>query len=209
MTEEITPEILLNAYAAGYFPMAESRHESELYWFNPPRRGIIPLDGFHTPRKLARLVKQKPFEIRIDTAFDAVMRNCAQPRPNHPDSWINSRILILYGKLHRMGYAHSVECWQEKRLVGGVYGVSLGGAFFGESMFSKVPNASKVALVHLVARLRAAGYQLFDTQFVNDHLKQFGVIEIRKKDYLALLEKALNVFPNPSTRFLTASPITS
>lgn len=193
--------------------MSDSRKSDKLYWFNPEMRGILPLDAFHIPRSLAKRMRQHPFEIRVDTAFREVMEACAQtPHHKHDtigDSWINDRIIALYTALHQEGHAHSVESWENGVLVGGLYGVSIGGAFFGESMFSLVPDASKVALVHLVDRLNAAGYHLLDTQFVNDHLKQFGVKEIPREDYFPMLEAALNASANPSSRFLTVSPISS
>ena len=198
---------------SGYFPMADSKHSSKLYWFNPEQRGIIPLDNFHVPRSLAKVVKKNPFTIRFNTAFDNVIHACAEASHHRKtpttDSWINPRIVELYTELHRMRFAVSVETYKGEELVGGLYGVSIGGAFFGESMFSLVPEASKVALVHLVQKLIACGYTLLDTQFVNDHLKQFGVVEIARDDYLLMLEKSLKASPNPSSRFFTESPINS
>jgi leucyl/phenylalanyl-tRNA--protein transferase len=194
----ITPEILLTAYAAGVFPMAESADDPELFWVEPQRRGIIPLDAFHVPRRLRRVVRNGGFEVRCDSAFEAVMRGCAEASDKRPNTWINDEILRLYTTLFRQGAAHSVECWHTGRLVGGLYGVSLGAAFFGESMFSRVSDASKVALVHLVARLRLGGYRLLDTQFLTPHLARFGGIEISKGRYRRLLAEALAysaVFP--------------
>jgi leucyl/phenylalanyl-tRNA---protein transferase len=194
----LSPEILLRAYAAGIFPMAESADDPELFWVDPKRRGIIPLDGFHVPRRLRRIVRQNLFAIRCDTAFEAVMRGCAESSDKRPNTWINDEILELYTGLFERGAAHSVECWREGELVGGLYGVSLGGAFFGESMFSRVTDASKVALVHLVARLRHGGYRVLDTQFLTPHLAQFGAIEISRARYHRLLGEALRyrgVFP--------------
>lgn len=206
MTQPLSAEDLLAAYSAGYFPMAESRSSDELLWFNPVRRGILPLDDFHVPRGLKRFMKNNPFETRINTAFESVMRACAEvPRSHEDGTWINDEMIKCYCELHRMGHAHSVESWREGTLVGGLYGVSIGGAFMGESMFSYESEASKVALVALVGRLRAAGYQLLDTQFVNEHLRQFGAIEIRKKRYLELLDKAIKAPDNPSSRFATIS----
>lgn len=205
----LTPEILIRAYTQGYFPMAESRHDPNIYWFHPEKRGIIPLDEFHVPRSLKKLLREQRYEVRFDGAFEEVIRACAEPNQLRKDSWINDTIINLYIGLWELGFAHSVECWRDGELKGGLYGVSLGGAFFGESMFSRESGASKVALVHLVERLREAGYQLLDTQYINPHLLQFGAVEIRRDDYLALLEKALNTSPNPSARFLTASPMTS
>lgn len=190
---ELTPELLLRAYAGGIFPMAESRRTRSVFWVDPETRGILPLDRFHVPRSLRKTVRHGPLAVRCDTAFEAVMRACAAPRPGHPDTWINEPILAAYTRLHRLGFAHSVECWQDDALVGGLYGVSMGGAFFGESMFSRVRDASKVALVHLVARLRLGGYQLLDVQFVTEHLARFGVEEIPARIYLERLEAALQV----------------
>jgi leucyl/phenylalanyl-tRNA--protein transferase len=194
----LSPEILLRAYASGIFPMAETADDPELFWVDPKRRGIIPLDAFHVPRRLRRIVRQNVFTIRCDTAFEAVMHGCAESSDKRPNTWINDEILELYTGLFARGAAHSVECWHEGELVGGLYGVSLGAAFFGESMFSRVTDASKVALVHLVARLRYGRYRLLDTQFVTPHLAQFGAIEITRARYHRLLAEALRyrgVFP--------------
>jgi leucyl/phenylalanyl-tRNA--protein transferase len=187
----LTPDILLQAYAAGIFPMAESAADPELFWVDPRRRGIIPLDAFHVPRRLKRVLRREIFKVRCDTAFEAVMRGCAEASETRPSTWINDEILRLYTALFARGAAHSVECWHEGELVGGLYGVSLGAAFFGESMFSRIGDASKVALVHLVARLRQGGYRLLDTQFVTPHLAQFGAIEITRARYHRLLAEAL------------------
>jgi leucyl/phenylalanyl-tRNA---protein transferase len=187
----LSPDILLQAYAAGLFPMAESADDLELFWVDPRRRGILPLDAFHVPRRLQRVVRRGVFEIRIDTSFAAVMRGCAAASETRPSTWINDEIVRLYTALAVRGIAHSVECWHEGDLVGGLYGVSLGAAFFGESMFSRVTDASKVALVHLVARLRLGGYRLLDTQFLTPHLAQFGGIEISRARYHRLLSEAL------------------
>ena len=194
----LTPDILLKAYAAGIFPMAETADDPELFWVEPRWRGILPLDGFHAPRRLRRVVRQGHFTVRCDTAFEAVMRGCAEASDKRPNTWINDEILRLYAGLFARGAAHSVECWYEGELAGGLYGVSLGAAFFGESMFSRVTDASKVALVHLVARLRQGGYRLLDTQFLTPHLAQFGGIEISRARYRRLLAEALRyraVFP--------------
>jgi leucyl/phenylalanyl-tRNA--protein transferase len=194
----LTPDILLKAYAAGIFPMAETADDPELFWVDPRWRGILPLDGFHVPRRLRRVVRQGHFTVRCDTAFEAVMRGCAEASDKRPNTWINDEILRLYAGLFARGAAHSVECWHEGELAGGLYGVSLGAAFFGESMFSRVTDASKVALVHLVARLRQGGYRLLDTQFLTPHLAQFGGIEISRARYRRLLAEALRyraVFP--------------
>jgi leucyl/phenylalanyl-tRNA--protein transferase len=206
----LTTEALLAAYASGYFPMADSRDAKELHWYYPVRRGVLPLDTFHVPRSLQKFLRHNPYRVTFDRVFEQVIHACADMRSaKRKESWINDRIIALYCELAEQGYAHSVECWKGEELVGGLYGVSLGGAFFGESMFSVAGNASKVALVFLVERLRQAGYRLLDTQYVNDHLLQFGVKEIPRSDYLSLLEKALKASPNPSTRFLTPSDIRS
>lgn len=188
----ITPQILLKAYAAGIFPMAESAEDSALYWIEPELRGVIPLDRFHVPRSLAKLVRRQPFEIRIDSDFAGVIDGCAAPSPGRRSTWINGRIRALYGQLHRMGFCHTVECWREGRLVGGLYGVRIGAAFFGESMFSRARDASKVALVHLVARLNAGRFRLLDAQFVTEHLQRFGCEEVARPTYHVRLERALS-----------------
>ncbi|MCC2111580.1 MAG: leucyl/phenylalanyl-tRNA--protein transferase [Hyphomicrobiales bacterium] len=188
---EITPQVLLKAYACGIFPMAESAEDPALYWIEPERRGIIPLDQFHIPRSLAKIVKQDRFEIRVDSDFTGVIEGCAEPAPGRRKTWINDRIRRLYGELFEMGYCHTIEAWREGRLVGGLYGIKIGAAFFGESMFARERDASKVALVHLVARLIAGGFQLLDTQFVTDHLRRFGAMEIGRRRYQELLDAAL------------------
>jgi leucyl/phenylalanyl-tRNA--protein transferase len=188
---EITPEVLLKAYAVGIFPMAESADDPGLYWIEPEARGFIPLDAFHLPRRLARTVAADVFEVRIDTDFAGVIAGCAEPVEGRPKTWINDRIRRLYGELYRLGHCHTVETWQDGRLVGGLYGVRLGAAFFGESMFSRARDASKVALVHLVARLRAGGFRLLDTQFTTRHLKQFGAIDVDRRLYHRMLEEAI------------------
>lgn len=187
----LTPELLLKAYAAGIFPMAERRGDPDLFWVAPEKRGILPLDGFHIPRRLARTVKSDRFDVRIDSAFADVIAACAEAAPDREESWINAEIVSLYGELHRRGAAHSVECWRNGKLVGGLYGVKLGAAFFGESMFSRERDASKVALVHLVARLIGGGFELLDAQFLTAHLAQFGAIAIPQSQYLGLLAHAL------------------
>ncbi|HEY2034290.1 MAG TPA: leucyl/phenylalanyl-tRNA--protein transferase [Rhizomicrobium sp.] len=187
----LTPELLLQAYRAGIFPMAERRDDPSLFWVSPDARGIFPLDKFHLPRRLARTVKSDRFTVRIDTAFREVMQLCAAPAPDRHESWINDEILSLYTALHKKGHAHSVECWREGKIVGGLYGVKIGAAFFGESMFSRERDASKVALAHLVARLKVGGFRLLDAQFITSHLQQFGAIEIPRDVYLELLAAAL------------------
>ncbi len=189
---KLTPEILLRAYAVGLFPMAERRDDPNLFWIDPEKRGILPLDGFHVSRRLRRTVRSRRYDVSCNTAFGDVVRACAAPGPNREDTWINDEILSLYGDLHALGRAHCVETWLDGELVGGLYGVSLGAAFFGESMFSLARDASKVALVHLVARLVKGGYKLLDTQFVTDHLTQFGVVELPRAGYRELLSEALD-----------------
>ncbi|HVJ55429.1 MAG TPA: leucyl/phenylalanyl-tRNA--protein transferase [Aliidongia sp.] len=202
----LTPDLLLRAYAAGIFPMADSAEDPEIFWVDPEWRGIIPLDKFHIPGRLRRTLKQQSFEIRCDTAFEAVIRGCAAPAPDRPRTWINEEIVSLYSELFQRGLAHSVESWYEGELVGGLYGVSLNGAFFGESMFSRMTDASKVALVHLVARLVAGGYTLLDTQFVTTHLQRFGAIEIPRADYRRRLARAMTQ-PALFQPFLPAGPL--
>ncbi|BAI73015.1 leucyl/phenylalanyl-tRNA--protein transferase [Azospirillum sp. B510] len=187
----LSAPILLRAYAAGIFPMAESAESRELHWFDPERRGILPLDGFHVSRSLRKTLRRRPFELRFDSAFRAVIEGCAEATEERPKTWINDDIIRLYGDLFDSGFAHSVECWRDGRLVGGLYGVSIGGAYFGESMFSRETGASKVALVHLVARLRAAGFALLDTQFVTEHLSRFGAVEIPRTEYRRRLAAAM------------------
>ena len=189
---EITPQVLLKAYALGIFPMAESADDPGLYWIEPEQRGILPLDRFHVPRRLARTVASGRFEIRIDHDFAAVIGGCADATTGRPKTWINQRIRRLYGELFTIGACHTVEVWHDGALVGGLYGVSLGAAFFGESMFSRQRDASKVALVHLVERLKAGGYTLLDTQFTTPHLKQFGAIDVDRAHYQRLLDEAID-----------------
>lgn len=217
---KLTPELLVRAYASGLFPMAESRGSDEVAWYAADPRAVIPLDGFHVSRSLRRTLRQAPFEVRVDTAFEAVVRGCAEPRPYADETWINEEIVRAYTALHRLGLAHSVEAWERDadtasaqaggsaramegaairdtvpadRLLGGIYGVALGGAFFGESMFSRVSGASKVCLAHLAERLRRRGYALFDVQMSNPHLEQFGVRELPEREYLAQLHRALEL----------------
>lgn len=194
----ITVDILLRAYSAGLFPMADSADDPELFWVEPEVRGIIPLNGFHVSKSLAKAMRKKPFEIRFNTAFEAVMAGCAAEAPDRPSTWINATIRRLYTELHQIGHAHSVEAWEGEELVGGLYGVSLGAAFFGESMFSRRTNASKICLVHLVERLRASGFVLLDTQFTTEHLKTFGAIDVPKQEYAKMLDLAVN---RPSLQF--------
>ena len=187
----ITPQILLHAYAAGVFPMAEDADDDELFWVEPEWRGVLPLDEFHVPRSLRRTLRRASFEVRYDTDFSGVLDGCAGGGPERPKTWINGPIRELYGELFRLGHCHTVETWREGKLVGGLYGVTLGRAFFGESMFSRERDASKVALVHLVGTLRAGGYALLDTQFVTEHLQRFGVRAVHREDYDELLAAAL------------------
>ncbi|HEY4075625.1 MAG TPA: leucyl/phenylalanyl-tRNA--protein transferase [Rhizomicrobium sp.] len=189
---QLTPDILLRAYAEGLFPMAERRGDPTLYWVSPEKRGIIPLDTFHVPHRLARTVRSGRFIVTADYAFADVMRACAAPAPGREESWINDEILHLYTALHVGGRAHSIECWRDDALVGGLYGVRLGAAFFGESMFSRQTDASKVALVHLVEALKRGGFTLLDTQFLTSHLARFGAIEIPREQYLMKLTNALS-----------------
>jgi leucyl/phenylalanyl-tRNA---protein transferase len=188
---EITPEVLLKAYACGIFPMAESADDPALYWIEPDERGVIPLGNFHVPARLARTVRTTPFTVLIDHDFDAVIDGCAEPKRDRARTWINERIRRIYRALYEAGHCHSVEVYDDDNLVGGLYGVSLGRAFFGESMFHRARDASKIALVHLVARLKSGGYKLLDTQFVTDHLRMFGAFEVPKQRYHRLLEEAI------------------
>ena len=190
---KITPDIVLQAYATGVFPMSEGRENSEMFWVDPEQRGILPLAGFHLSRRLRRTVRRETYEIVIDRAFEAVMTACASPATGRWTTWINHEIQDLFMALHRRGHAHSVEAWAGGELVGGLYGIALGGAFFGESMFSRRTDASKVALAHLVGRLLGGGFVLLDTQFITDHLRQFGAVEISRDDYRSRLEAALLV----------------
>ena len=189
---EITPDLLLQAYRIGVFPMGERRDDPKLYWLDPRLRAVLPLDGFHLPHRLARTIRAGRFEVGADSAFADIVRACAEPRPGHPESWINAPIVELYTELHRRGHAHSVECRLDGRLVGGLYGVSVGAVFFGESMFSRERDASKVALVHLVARLIKGGFRLLDCQFMTEHLRSFGAIEIPREEFRILLADAID-----------------
>lgn len=188
----IIPErTLLAAYRSGQFPMAEAREDEDVYWIDPPLRGILPLDAFHVPKRLARTMRTSRFRITVDVAFAQVMAACAAVAPQRLNTWINPLIERSYFNLHAKGHAHSVEVWDGTNLVGGLYGVSIGAAFFGESMFSRQTDASKVALVHLAERLKAGSYKLLDTQFITEHLKQFGAIEIVRERYKRLLAEAV------------------
>ena len=188
---EVTPELMLRAYRAGLFPMAETRRGDRLYWLDPEQRGVLPLAEFHVPRRLLRTVLSDGFAVAVDRDFPAVIAACAEAAEGREDTWINRDIERLFNALHGSGHAHSVEVYQHGRLVGGLYGVTLGGAFFGESMFSRERDASKVALVHLVARLRIGGFRLLDTQFVTNHLSQFGAREVPRDAYKSLLAQAV------------------
>ncbi|ODR98857.1 leucyl/phenylalanyl-tRNA--protein transferase [Methyloceanibacter methanicus] len=189
---EITPQVLLKAYSCGIFPMAESADNNALYWIEPERRGILPLDAVHIPKSLARTIRRATFEVRIDNDFDAVIEGCAEPRAGRRSTWINGRIRSLYRELFALGHCHTVEVWQDGELTGGLYGVHLGRAFFGESMFSRARDASKIALVYLIARLKYGGFTLLDTQFITDHLARFGAVEISRQAFQRRLEDALD-----------------
>jgi len=190
---KITPQVLLKAYACGLFPMAESADDPTLYWIEPDQRGVIPLDTFHVPRSLSKIIRKGVFDVRVDTDFDGVISGCAELTSERRETWINQPIRELYGELFHMGFCHTVECWKDGALMGGLYGIHIGGAFFGESMFSRIPDASKVALVHLRNRLKAGGFTLLDTQFVTDHLRKFGAHEVPRAEYNELLQDALQV----------------
>ena len=190
---DITPEVLLKAYSCGIFPMAESAEDPALFWIEPQHRGVLPLDEIHISRRMKKTLRSSPFEIRIDHDFQGVIDGCAGDGPTRPSTWINDRIRKLYGALFDMGHCHTVEAWCDDKLVGGLYGVHLKGAFFGESMFSRASNASKITLMHLVAHLINGGFKLLDTQFVTEHLCQFGAEEVDRRNFQTLLEKALKV----------------
>lgn len=183
----LTPEVVLYAYRIGVFPMAQPDDDNEIYWYSPNPRAVLPLDTFHVPRNLKKLVRREPFEVVSDRDFNAVIRACAE----RDSTWISDELVRVYSELNEQGFAHSVECWLDGRLVGGLYGVALGGAFFGESMFHRETDASKVALVHLVRRLRRGGYVLLDTQYATPHLEQFGLEQISREEYVKLLEDAV------------------
>ncbi|PXA83257.1 leucyl/phenylalanyl-tRNA--protein transferase [Nostoc sp. 3335mG] len=193
--EPIDPDLLLRAYSVGVFPMADSRDATDIFWVEPKKRGVLPLDGFHLSHSLRKTLRSDRFAVTADHAFADVMRNCAEATGDRPETWINGQIEAAYNILHRNGHAHSIEVWRAGEiggeLVGGLYGVSLGGAYFGESMFSRASDASKIGLAHLVARLRVGGYKLLDCQFITDHLASLGAIEIGRADYRALLDVAL------------------
>ena len=205
---EITPQVLLKAYTCGIFPMAESADDPALYWIEPQHRGILPLDGVHVPRRLARTLRTTDLSVRIDTDIEGVIEGCAASRPGRRSTWINERIRSLYRDLFDLGHCHTVEVWDGNRLVGGLYGVALNGAFFGESMFSYARDASKIALVHLAARLAYGGFRLLDTQFVTEHLRQFGTVELNREEFHRLLEKALEIEADFKRLPLNASPDT-
>ena len=188
---EITPQVLLKAYSCGSFPMAESADDPALYWIEPQHRGILPLESLHVPRRLARTVRRGELRVAVDSNYEGVIEGCAAERAGRRSTWINGRIRTLYRELFRLGHCHTVEVWDGEKLVGGLYGVALGGVFFGESMFSYVRDASKIALVHLAGRLIGGGFTLLDTQFVTDHLRQFGTIEIDRDDFHRHLDAAL------------------
>ena len=204
---EITPQVLLKAYSCGIFPMAESADDPALYWIEPQHRGILPLDQAHVPSRLARTTRTTPWQVRVDTDFEGVITGCAAARPGRRSTWINSRIRSLYRDLFNSGHCHTVEVWNGKNLVGGLYGVALGAAFFGESMFSFERDASKLALVHLIARLIHGGFVLLDTQFVTDHLRQFGTIEVDRDEFHKVLERALAVKGDFLRLPLEAAPV--
>lgn len=188
---ELRADTLLCAYSVGIFPMANDRDDEEIFWVEPKRRGVLPLDAFHVPRSLRKVVRRQLFEIRMDSDFEGVIRACAESVPTRPRTWLNDDLIDAYCDLAAAGHAHSVECWRDEQLVGGLYGVAMGAAFFGESMFSRAPSASKVALVHLVEHLRARRFTLLDSQFMTAHLRQFGGIEIERDQYRRLLRRAL------------------
>ena len=189
----LDPDLLLRAYSVGVFPMASTRDAADVFWVEPKKRGVLPLDRFHLSRSLAKLIRSDRFTVTVDRAFATVVATCAEATADRPDTWINPAIEQAYAELHRRGHAHSVETWADGKLVGGLYGVRLGAAFFGESMFSRADNASKVALAHLVARLRVGGFRLLDCQFLTDHLASLGTIEVDREAYVALLDSALGL----------------
>jgi leucyl/phenylalanyl-tRNA--protein transferase len=192
-TDPVTPRILLRAYAVGLFPMGEDAGDDHLHWFDPRERGIFPLDGLQVSKSLAKAIRAAPYEIKADTDFNGVLAGCAESRPGREKTWINGRIANLFRELFAMGFAHSVEAWRDGQLVGGLYGLAMGGVFFGESMFHRADDASKICLVNLVARLNCGGYRLLDAQFITPHLQSLGAIEISREDYRRRLSAALRV----------------
>ena len=202
---QLDPDLLLRAYSIGVFPMADSRAAPDIFWVEPKKRGVLPLDGFRLSHSLAKTLRSGRFTVTADHAFHDVVSTCAEPTPQRPDTWINPQIERAYAELHSRGHAHSIETWHEGRLVGGLYGVKLGAAFFGESMFSRMSDASKIALAWLVARLRVGGFRLLDCQFITEHLASLGAVEIARDAYVALLDEALGVggggaaSPSPSS----------
>ena len=189
----LDPDLLLRAYSVGVFPMASTRDAADVFWVEPKKRGVLPLDGFHLSHSLAKTIRSDRYTLTVDKAFGEVVSHCAEATARRPDTWINPDIEVAYAELHRRGYAHSVEAWQDDQLVGGLYGVRLGAAFFGESMFSRARDASKVALAHLVARLKVGGFKLLDCQFLTEHLASLGTIEVGRDAYVALLDSALGL----------------
>lgn len=188
---DITPQLLLEAYSRGFFPMSDSADDPDIYWVEPERRGIIPLQTFHAPRRLLRTMRKREITYTFNCDFARVMQLCAEEAHNRPNTWINRTIYNLYNELHTLGHAHSLEVYEDGALVGGLYGVALGAAFFGESMFHRARDASKFALVFLVEHLKARGFTLLDTQFITEHLRQFGALEIGQAEYMILLERAV------------------
>jgi leucyl/phenylalanyl-tRNA--protein transferase len=205
----VTPDLLLRAYRAGLFPMAETRETDRIFWLDPEWRGVLPLDAFHLPKRLVRTLRTAAPHVTADHAFADVIAGCAEPAPGREDTWINPEIEALFTALHRMGHAHSIEVWDRGDLIGGLYGVRIGGAFFGESMFSRATDASKIALAHLVARLRLGGFRLLDTQFITAHLARFGAVEIPRAEYRARLAEAIDApaawLPAPDPAALSAA----
>jgi len=191
----LTPANIIKAYSVGIFPMAENYSDQKIYWINPQNRGILPLGGLHISKSLRKTIKRKSFNVTYNYNFRHIIQECAKIGSRRPETWINQEIMEAYIELHKIGYAHSIECWKDNKIVGGLYGIALGGAFFGESMFSQQSNASKIALVHLVAILKDRGFILLDTQFTSDHLETMGVIEISRENYLKKLKNALAKSP--------------
>ena len=191
----LTPANIIKAYSVGIFPMAENYSDQKIYWINPQNRGILPLGGLHISKSLRKTIKRKSFNVTYNYKFRHIIQECAKIGSRRPETWINQEIMEAYIELHKIGYAHSIECWKDNKIVGGLYGIALGGAFFGESMFSQQSNASKIALVHLVAILKDRGFILLDTQFTSDHLETMGVIEISRENYLKKLKNALAKSP--------------